>query len=346
MSKMHCYFCNSEVDWQPLTNYNAVNSVNCDICGYYTIARTTAFEYKLDEANRPLLNCIKENLQMKKEGTSPIWFENEEVGNKAPKELLQKRTPKYFDYINMQPISHADKPLNILKLLAQKLEGRHPFDKVGLEKVDLYSLLIKDEYEAVNWIGRLVESELIKSDDFDKLYKEDKNPKHHIEGLSVFLEDNIKLTNKGWHEIEKNLKSAVSSKAFIAYRFKWPEEENIKDEMIEATRKACKACGFEANPVSPHHTGQITDRIIADIKSSRFVIADFTYNNHGVYYEAGFARGLGIPVIHTVKKGHIDGLEEQFKKMHFDIKQINYIEWETPSDLEQQLKDRIEAVIK
>ncbi len=346
MGKMKCYFCNREVDWQPLTNFHAVNSVTCEICGYYIIARNTAFEHKLDETNRPLLNCIRENIQMKKEERIPIWFENEEIANKADKKLFENRAPKYFDYINMQPIPHADKPPNILKLLAQKLEGRHPFDKVGLEKVDLYSLLIKDEYEAVNWIGTLVESGLIKSDDFDKLYKEDKNPKHHIESLGVFLEDNMRLTNRGWHEIEKNLKSVVSSKAFIAYRFKWPEEDNIKDEMIEAARKACQTCGFEANPVNPHHTGQITDRIIADIKSSRFVIADFTYNNHGVYYEAGFARGLGIPVIHTVKKGHVDGLEEKLKKMHFDIKQINYIEWETTKDLEQKLKDRIEAVIK
>ena len=35
------------------------------------------------------------------------------------------------------------------------------------------------------------------------------------------------------------------------------------------------------------------DRIIAQIRASKFVVADFTRNRGGVYYEAGFALGLG-----------------------------------------------------
>lgn len=61
-------------------------------------------------------------------------------------------------------------------------------------------------------------------------------------------------------------------------------------------------------------------------------------NCGGVYYEAGFARGLGIPVISTCSKDTIDDV-------HFDISQDNQILWETPKELRESLINRIAAVI-
>ena len=56
------------------------------------------------------------------------------------------------------------------------------------------------------------------------------------------------------------------------------------------------------------------------------------------YFEAGFAVGLGIPVIWTCRKDAIDHL-------HFDTRQFNHIKWEKPADLMIQLADRLEAAI-
>ncbi len=58
----------------------------------------------------------------------------------------------------------------------------------------------------------------------------------------------------------------------------------------------------------------------------------------GVYYEAGFAQGLGIPVIWTVKADHID-------HVHFDTRQFNHITWTDAADLREKLKNRIGAVL-
>ena len=44
------------------------------------------------------------------------------------------------------------------------------------------------------------------------------------------------------------------------------------------------------------------------IRKSKFLIADFTGQRGGVYYEAGFAYGLGLPVIWTCRKDWFDGL--------------------------------------
>ena len=86
------------------------------------------------------------------------------------------------------------------------------------------------------------------------------------------------------------------------------------------------------------HSESIIDRIIAEIKEARFVIADFTGQRGGVYFEAGFARGLGLNVIWTCKDDH-------FNDLHFDVKGFNVIEWKAPADLRERLNARIRAVV-
>lgn len=45
------------------------------------------------------------------------------------------------------------------------------------------------------------------------------------------------------------------------------------------------------------HNGKIDDKIVAEIRRSGLMVADLTGERGGVYYEAGLAMGLGIPVI-------------------------------------------------
>ena len=75
------------------------------------------------------------------------------------------------------------------------------------------------------------------------------------------------------------------------------------------------------------------------------VVADFTHGRAGarggVYYEAGLARGLGLPVIWTCR-------EDMFDELHFDTRQYPHIGW-TEAKLDQfqrALKERIELLTK
>lgn len=90
------------------------------------------------------------------------------------------------------------------------------------------------------------------------------------------------------------------------------------------------------------HINKIDDEIIAEIRRSRFVVADFTSKpkeaRGGVYYEAGFAHGLNIQVIYTCRK-------DRFEDVHFDTRQFNHITWNTPEDLRTDLSQRISSVI-
>ena len=70
------------------------------------------------------------------------------------------------------------------------------------------------------------------------------------------------------------------------------------------------------------------------IRAAPFVVADFTGNRNGVYFEAGYARAIGNTVIHTCRTKH-------FAKAHFDIKQINTLTWDEPEDLFKKLVKRL-----
>ena len=88
------------------------------------------------------------------------------------------------------------------------------------------------------------------------------------------------------------------------------------------------------------HNGKIDDEIVASIRSSKFVVADYTGSRGGVYYEAGLAHGLGLPVIFTCR-------QEDMTNLHFDIRQYNTIDW-MREDLESartRLKNRILATL-
>ena len=87
---------------------------------------------------------------------------------------------------------------------------------------------------------------------------------------------------------------------------------------------------------------KIDDEIIGEIRRSRFLIADFTYGGKGirggVYYEAGFALGLGLEVIRSCRA-------DQITDLHFDVNHHYHIAWSTPEELREGLERRILALV-
>ncbi len=73
-------------------------------------------------------------------------------------------------------------------------------------------------------------------------------------------------------------------------------------------------------------------------RRSKFVVADYTNQANGVYFEAGFALGLGLCVIPTCH-------QDQIGTLHFDIRHLNTLLWQTPEELAAKLQSRIRAVI-
>jgi len=144
----------------------------------------------------------------------------------------------------------------------------------------------------------------------------------------------------GYGRIEEITTNPDSSQCFVAMWF----DPSMDDVYEKGFRAAIAEAGYTPLRIDrkPDLIGKIDDEIIAEIRRSRFVVADFTHGDGGarggVYYEAGFAQGLGLPVIFTCHKDMID-------EAHFDTRQFNHILWEKENleDLRKQLTDRILA---
>ncbi len=130
-----------------------------------------------------------------------------------------------------------------------------------------------------------------------------------------------------------------SKQAFVAMWF----DPSMQQTYEEGLKPAIEDAGFEPVRIDGvEHANKIDDEIIAAIRRARFVVADFTSKlkepRGGVYFEAGFALGLNIPVIWTCR-------EDMAKHIHFDTRQYNHIRWENPQELRTKLRNRISAII-
>ena len=134
---------------------------------------------------------------------------------------------------------------------------------------------------------------------------------------------------------ELQARQPASAQGFVAMWF----DETMRDAYIGGFEVGIRDAGYDPLRVdSVEHVGKIDDEIISQIRRSRFVVADFTGQRGGVYFEAGFALGLNLPVFWTCR-------ENQIGELHFDIRQFNCIDWTEPPELADRLQKRIEAVI-
>lgn len=187
----------------------------------------------------------------------------------------------------------------------------------------------------------------ISGHDYPVLYAEDESVATYLKkqliarGL-VELQNNtlgkLRLTVAGWNrvaELQRNPPMADRTQGFVAMWF----SDKLHNAWKDGLRPAIKDAGYEAvRADSQEYNEKICDRIIAEIRKSRFIVADFTGHRGGVYFEAGFAMGLGLPVIFTCR---IDAIDDA----HFDTRQYNHIVWELPEDLREKVRNRIEATV-
>lgn len=145
------------------------------------------------------------------------------------------------------------------------------------------------------------------------------------------------ITAKGILRLENGSPTEASQKGFCAMWF----NSAMLPLWQEVIHPAMANCGYDPVRLDlKDYNGSIDDEIIAEIRSARFLVADLTGHRGGVYYEAGFAHGLGLPVIFM----HQD-LENP--DIHFDLRQYNFILWkpEQPEEARKKLENRILATL-
>ena len=147
------------------------------------------------------------------------------------------------------------------------------------------------------------------------------------------------VTVDGYSQIAELYTKVDATQAFVAMWF----DESMKAPYKNGIRPAIEEAGYVASRIDEkEHVNKIDDEIIAEIRRSRFLVADFTQGNDGarggVYYEAGFAHALGLPVIFTCNECSLNDL-------HFDTEHYNHIVWTDEEELREKLKYRILAVL-
>ena len=154
-----------------------------------------------------------------------------------------------------------------------------------------------------------------------------------------------KLSFKGWNRYEELKKGAASgTTAFLAIEFGNEDLDNIVEVSF---RPAVAQAGFELRRLDdPEHqrAGLIDDRLRVEINAARFLISDLTHENNGSYWEAGYAEGLGKPVIYTCEKTTFEGRQGG---THFDTNHHLHILWteDTFVEVAKNLKACIRATI-
>ena len=277
------------------------------------------------------------------------WFIEERKKIKERKELgIPMLTRELLEKLkNEKPLSVAEKASKLLSFIAKSYD-------MG-ETIPIFFRGIKRQDENNPRQG------------FFSAYSESKNI-NELNGILDYLDqsgfidfvndegsgligDAIILTLNGKAETEKvvnknsdvNKNSNVnkdSDEIFVAMWF----DKSVNDA-YDAIKNGIEQAGYKPVRIDNlEHNKKIDDEIIAAIKRARLVVAEFTHGEKGarggVYYEAGFAHGLGINVVFTCR-GDIIG------KIHFNTRQYKYIIWtkDKLDDFTQQIAKRISTTV-
>ena len=100
----------------------------------------------------------------------------------------------------------------------------------------------------------------------------------------------------------------------------------------DAVKAAAEVCGLVAKRVKDVPGDyRITDKMLGLIASARLIVVDLSLERPNVYFELGYARGLGKRVITILRKG---------STAHFDVRDWQYLEYVDSRPLEKDLADR------
>lgn len=315
MTEQQCDFCGGSLTKENREFERDVTWYACPICGRYALTEEAGNRVKpLNQVQRATVAAYFRARSIRSLLAPLVVSQRSNEGNFKKGEF----TIGLDRILEEHPLPRMEQRMD-RALLNLALRSEFPGHPVDISTFDFSLLVSENELAAMFLLQQM-------------------HIKHFIVENHDTLPTKVTLSADGWNrvaELRRGEHSASLRQAFVAMWF----EPDMDKPFSEGIAPAIEEAGFTPLRIDfKEHNNQVTDEIVAEIKRSRFLVADFTGHRPGVYYEAGLMYGLGRPVIFTCRK-------DDLPKAHFDTRQYSHIVWETPTDLRQKLLRRIQATI-
>ena len=153
---------------------------------------------------------------------------------------------------------------------------------------------------------------------------------------------NVNLTFDGWKQYEAEKRGEFEGNyGFIAMQFNDPDLDSFVRDVVKPAVK--KSTDYDLVDMRDVGKAGIIDNIMrVQIRDAKFVIVDLTHGNNGAYWEAGYAEGLGKPVIYICEK-------EKFESddgTHFDTNHCTTVFWSKSRDNDEGFRQELIATLR
>lgn len=300
MGSRECFVCNTNASWQTVAN-KIMFHVSCPVCGDYQIGRKTAYYTTPHSLYRHPKRYLLSAVirRYKARGFPPPLISSETL----PELLASHQEPRITEKLDLTLQYLVDNTPAVGQ--AAKYDPVHDYPLAFAKDPGEFEAFIR----ALRQMGK-------------------------VEGVA---KGSLLVTIKGLEHADNlaRIRPGAGNRCFVAMWF----DKGMRDAYHLGFCEAIRAAGYEPVRVDEvEHNNKIDDQILVEIRRSRLVVADLTGHRGGVYFEAGFAMGLGIPVIWTCR-------DDEAEKTHFDVAHFNQIRWSSIQELRKRLEDRILATV-
>lgn len=286
----------------------------CSICGIFKTHRVSINDWGL---NRLQSAVLSHRIRRKSDNISSS--END----------LFKVTPVLLDSLrsNGRLPGKAEQAANIVRFIGDEVS--HSGEAVGQFPQNFHAIIgALNREAAIRLTKELVERKKLIADPLGTAVGLDPATGRPIRSFT-----NIDLSLDGWEQYEAEKRGGFAGNyGFLAMQFDEPDLETFVREVV---KPAVKKVGYDLVDMNDVGRAGIIDNIMRlEISRAAFVIADLTHDNSGAYWEAGYAEGLGKPVLYICE---VAKFEEE--STHFDTNHCTTIPWcrHDPDDFREKL---------
>lgn len=269
---------------------------DCEVCGSFVFSRS-ALASSYEDFSTPLRAILSRRIRLQTDSARPK-DEVPVVGTFDIEQLIKERPSLP---------SPAQQAANIIRYIGDYVtESVQPLQKFP---PTFHAIVGAPDRKSADKIAKeLATRGVVTATDVSDL----KNPHSLIQ---------IDLSLAGWEIFEAEKRGITKSKSgFVALKFGDETLDRLLNEFVKPSLNEIGHPLIDLRDVS--RAGVIDNILRAQIQDAAFVLADLTHDNAGAYWEAGYAEGLGKPVIYICEKAKFD--EHQ---THFDTNHSTTVMW-------------------